>query len=187
METPRIENGEYEHHGRTRRQGTQDEPPRRRMRLSIDTVDRCCNCTRQSTCRTNGCDCFRAGRRCENCLCIDQCCNQFLNSQLTIECSGTEDSVGSHRVRDSTNANEENILRIENLPTGEGNGGEGTPVSPSTHLTDGPHLMHRNIFSKYHLCNVTKTKRNILILSQCNFYLRHICNVIKPHVEPDNL
>jgi hypothetical protein len=35
-------------------------------------------------------------------------------------------------VRDSTNANEENILRIENLPTGEGNGGEGTPVSPST-------------------------------------------------------
>jgi hypothetical protein len=27
---------------------------------------------------------------------------------------------------------EETILRIENLPTGEGNNGEGTPVSPST-------------------------------------------------------
>eukprot|EP00978_Attheya_sp_CCMP212_P013895 scaffold35059_cov31-Attheya_sp.AAC.2 len=136
METPQIENGEYEHHGRTigRRQGTQDEPPQRRMRLSIDTVDRCCNCTRQSTCQTNGCDCFRAGRRCENCLCFYQCCNLFLNSPLTIECSDMEDSVGPHRVRDSTNANEENILILENLPTGEENDGEGTPVSPSTQV-----------------------------------------------------
>eukprot|EP00978_Attheya_sp_CCMP212_P037924 scaffold183070_cov70-Attheya_sp.AAC.1 len=43
-----------------------------------------------------------------------------------------KDSVGLHRVWDSTNANEENNLRIENRLTGEENDGEGTPISPST-------------------------------------------------------
>eukprot|EP00978_Attheya_sp_CCMP212_P023522 scaffold72306_cov61-Attheya_sp.AAC.1 len=120
IETPRIENGEYEHHGRTRRQGTQDEPPQRRMRLYIDTVDRCAVIAPDSQLVER------------TAVTASEQAADFLNSQLTIECSGTEDSVGSHRVRDSTNVNEENILRIENLPTGEGNGGEGTPVSPST-------------------------------------------------------
>ena len=39
------------------------------------TSKKCCSCTRFSTCQTNKCECYAAGRSCSNCACFKQCKN----------------------------------------------------------------------------------------------------------------
>ena len=61
--------------------------PSRRAR---ETVERCCSCTRHSTCSTTGpstraCECRNAGRKCTRCDCWGRCKNQgrFMPSSTT--------------------------------------------------------------------------------------------------------
>ena len=38
-------------------------------------IERCCNCTRTSTCRTSRCECIRRNWPCRNCACLKNCDN----------------------------------------------------------------------------------------------------------------
>ena len=53
----------------------------RPSRRAQDTVERCCSCTRHSTCSTTGpsvraCKCRNAGRQCKGCYCWGKCKNK---------------------------------------------------------------------------------------------------------------
>ena len=50
-------------------------------RQAKETVERCCSCTRHSTCSTTGlsaqaCKCRNAGHQCTGCYCWGKCCNK---------------------------------------------------------------------------------------------------------------
>jgi hypothetical protein len=57
--------------------------------------DRCCNCTKTSTCQTKRCECFAACRPCLSCDCKERCRNRTNKNQhnvINTPASGTDGS-----------------------------------------------------------------------------------------------
>jgi hypothetical protein len=59
--------------------------------------DRCCSCTKHSTCSTRRCNCYAANRECTSCACLRKCINKCVviktehpNESTTLESAGPE-------------------------------------------------------------------------------------------------